>query len=121
MATLHQIRKHPQYVEGCWGCHASSLQLATGQGNESFSAKMDRNLDKDRPAYKALKEQGIQPARVVGCHELVTRAKTRFEIESGHILNGSAKQIESVVDAFTEGTGASPLKAATTPKPVADG
>lgn len=45
---------------------------------------------KDMPAYKALRDQGIQPPRIDGCHDLAQRAELRQEVERGVVLD--AKQ-----------------------------
>ena len=103
--NLHQIQLHPYYVEGCFGCKASTLQLSTGEGNSSFAAKMDKSLEKDRPAYKSMKEAGLQPARLTGAHELMTKAETSYEIESGNLMPGKAKEIDSFVKEFKDATG----------------
>jgi len=29
--SIHRIRKHPDYVEGCFGCKASTVVVADGQ------------------------------------------------------------------------------------------
>ena len=69
------------------------------------SVKMEKQLELDRPAYKAMKDQGIQPARLIGAHELMTKAETKFEIESGRLMPGKAKQVEAAVKEFKDFTG----------------
>jgi hypothetical protein len=105
MSNLHQVQVHAEFVEGCFGCKASTLQLSTGEGNNSFAAKMDKSLEKDRPAYKSMKEAGLQPARLTGAHELMTKAETSYEIESGNLMPGKAKEIETFVKEFKDATG----------------
>lgn len=57
--SLHQIQTHPEYVEGCFGCKASTLELGTGDaGKEIPEKKWQSRLD----AYASAKAQGIQPA-----------------------------------------------------------
>ncbi len=54
--NLHQQRTHPEYVDGCFGCKASTLRLSNGQirawahGNE-----------KELNAYRDARKYGIQP------------------------------------------------------------
>lgn len=74
-----------------------------GSKNDAvFSRNFEANLEKDRPAYKALKDQGYQPAKMVGAHELMTKAKHRLEIETGRIIPASPAEIDSLVDRFAE-------------------
>jgi hypothetical protein len=116
--SLHAIQTHPEFVEDCFGCKASTLQLATGAGNESFSAKLDAKLELDRPAYKAMRKQGFQPPSVTGAHELMTRATTPAEIQMGRILP-NADKVQNAVDNYRGETGKSLLDPMTTPKVLA--
>lgn len=54
--------------------------------NPGGSAKMEAQIEKDRPAYKAMKEQGLRPGKMIGAHKLMTEARTSFEIESGKLM-----------------------------------
>lgn len=59
--TLHQRVTHPEFVEGCFGCKLSTLQLSTGDAGRADSMsqkKWDRELD----MYASARKQGIQPA-----------------------------------------------------------
>ena len=57
--NLHQIQKHPEFVEGCFGCKISTLQLNTGDASRGMSQK---NWDAELDAYANARAQGIQPA-----------------------------------------------------------
>lgn len=58
----------------------------------------EKQLDKDRPAYKRLKDEGLQPARMKGAADLERRAQSKFEIEAGRILPDSqAKRVDEAV------------------------
>jgi len=60
MATLHQIRTHPEYVEGCFGCKASTQHIGyCGQGNQDFTAQ--KRWDAELDLYASAVKQGIQP------------------------------------------------------------
>ena len=113
--SIHQIKDHPEYVEGCFGCKISSLQISTGAGNASFSAVLERKLEKDRPAYKELRRQGYQPPSVTGASDLAERATTPTEIQMGRILPNAAK-VEATLASYTGETGQSLLTPMTTPK-----
>lgn len=41
--------------------------------------------DKDMPAYKRLRDNGLQPKSIDGCAELETRATTKTEVERGRV------------------------------------
>ena len=118
MSNLHQIQLHPEYVEDCFGCKAASLQLSTGAGNQTFSAKLDSKLEKDRPAYRDLRRQGFQPPSVTGAAELAARATTPAEIQMGRILPNASK-VQSALDSYAGDTGKSLLTPMTTPKVLA--
>jgi acylphosphatase len=53
---LHQVRTHPVFVDGCFGCKAATVNLSNGQirawahGNE-----------KELSLYAGARKQGIQP------------------------------------------------------------
>lgn len=58
--NLHQIRTHPEYVEGCFGCKVATQRIGyCGKGGQDATAqkKWDAELD----LYASAKRQGIQP------------------------------------------------------------
>jgi hypothetical protein len=59
--NLHQQQTHPEYVEGCFGCKISTLQLGVGDANSSVSMSTTK-WDAELKAYRSAREQGIQPA-----------------------------------------------------------
>jgi len=113
-------RDHTEFVEGCFVCKISTISFGTGTaptrraGAEVVEAR-ERRWNRDMPAYKALRAQGLQPPRIDGSAELMEKAETRFEIESGKIMPGQAKKIESTVKAFEAITGTSVYQPNTTP------
>lgn len=54
--SLHRHITHPEFVEGCFGCKASTLQWVSMDAQEKNRAN-DRELD----AYRSARKQGIQP------------------------------------------------------------
>ena len=60
MTTLHQMQKHPEYVEGCFGCKVSTLELSTGDANAKKSMS-DKKWNAELDAYKQARSEGIQP------------------------------------------------------------
>ena len=59
--SLHQKQTHPEYVEGCFGCKISTLELGTGDARSGVSMSKTK-WDAELKAYKSAREQGIQPA-----------------------------------------------------------
>jgi len=54
--SLHKHITHPEFVEGCFGCKASTLQWVSMDAQNKNRAN-DRELD----AYRSARKQGIQP------------------------------------------------------------
>lgn len=84
------------------------------QAAEAIEAR-EKRWEKDMPAYKALRAQGLQPPRIDGSAELMANAETRFEVESGKIMKGKAKEIESTISTLESVTGKSIYQPNTTP------
>jgi len=59
--NLHQIQKHPEFVEGCFGCKVGTLQLNPGDAGRAESMS-DKKWNSELKAYKNARAQGIQPA-----------------------------------------------------------
>jgi hypothetical protein len=61
--SLHRERTHPEYVEGCFGCKAGSIQMATGDANGNMVASgwTAKKWDGELKAYRDARAQGIQP------------------------------------------------------------
>lgn len=83
-------------------------------GAETVEAR-EKRWAKDMPAYKELRKQGMQPPKIDGSAELAAKAETRFEVESGQILQGESKRIETAVKALESATGTSIYTPNTTP------
>lgn len=54
--SLHRERTHFEFVEGCFGCKAASIQWVSLDAHAKNKAN-DRELD----AYRSARKQGIQP------------------------------------------------------------
>jgi hypothetical protein len=66
---------------------APSATPSRNGGGEAVAtnAREDR-WQRDMPAYKALRAQGIQPRQIDGAHELAAKAHDRMEVEMGHVF-----------------------------------
>jgi len=59
--NLHQKQKHPEFVEGCFGCKIGTLELGTGDAGRADSMPQ-KKWNKELDLYKSARAQGIQPA-----------------------------------------------------------
>lgn len=50
---------HPVYVDGCFGCKASTLQMNAGDAKRDIP---DKKWNAELQAYRDARAQGIQPA-----------------------------------------------------------
>lgn len=99
MSALHH-RQHPSYVEGCWGCRVASVSFAASAmpsragGAEALATnERERRWDRDRPAYKRLRQDGLQPRSIVGAAAVEARANHPKEVETGRKLHPEAIRI----------------------------
>jgi len=58
--SLHRERTHPEFVEGCFGCKASTIDLNAGEANSRLTMSA-KKWDKELALYRTAREQGIQP------------------------------------------------------------
>lgn len=58
--SLHRERTHPEFVEGCFGCKASTLDLNPGEANSRMTMSA-KKWDKELALYRTARAQGIQP------------------------------------------------------------
>jgi hypothetical protein len=89
---------HPRYVEGCWGCKVTSVQVAATSTPARAQRESDRRFAKDGPAYKRLRAEGLQPPRIDGCAQLEAGAEHRAQIEHGTlgISHDQCKQADTL-------------------------
>ena len=85
------MKAHTCTGEGCFGCKIRSISFAasampTRHVDVAATTKNERELVRDMSAFKAMRDQGIQPARLTGAADLQARASTKREIETGTIL-----------------------------------
>jgi hypothetical protein len=59
--SLHSRTTHPEYVEGCFGCKVSTLEMGVGDANSKVSMSTTK-WDAELKAYKDARAQGIQPS-----------------------------------------------------------
>jgi hypothetical protein len=59
--SLHRIRKHPDFVEGCFGCKASTVDLNAGEASSRLTMSA-KKWDNELALYRSARAQGIQPS-----------------------------------------------------------
>jgi len=57
--NIHQRQKHPEYIEGCFGCKIGTLELGTGDAARDIP---DKKWTSELKAYKDATAQGMKPA-----------------------------------------------------------
>jgi hypothetical protein len=80
--NLHQKQKHPEFVEGCFGCKVGTLQMNAGdaKGNIIASGTTQKKWDSELAFYKQARAEGIQP-------ESTTRRAVEKAYEASEVLN----------------------------------
>lgn len=84
---LKHREKHPNLdVEGCFGCRIAGVSFGanstTTRGAEVARInKTDKQWNADMPAYKRLRQQGLQPRSIDGASILEKHATERWQIE----------------------------------------
>lgn len=80
---------HPNLdVEGCFGCRIAGVRMGansttTRGGRVAQINATERGWNKDMPAYKRLREQGLQPKRIDGAAEVEKKANETWQVETG--------------------------------------
>jgi len=80
---------HPTLdVEGCFGCKVAGVRMGmnttTTRGQRVAEINQtERGWQKDMPAYKRLRANGLQPKSVDGSAEIEKKAKHEWQVETG--------------------------------------
>lgn len=89
--TLKHRETHPNLdVEGCFGCRVSGVRMGmnttTTRGQQVAAINQtEKNWNKDMPAYKRLRKEGLQPKSIDGAAALESKAKHEWQVETGII------------------------------------
>ena len=84
--NLHQIQKHPEYVEGCFGCKVGNLQLSVGAARND-GIPTAKQHDRELGSYYDAVRQGIEP---VSTKQKDIDAAVRLSNDTGVAFNGNA-------------------------------
>lgn len=66
------------------GCKLRSVQFGKGPSPETL---VERHREKDLPAYKRLRDNGLQPPGTKNCYELEQRAESQLEVQMGKLID----------------------------------
>ena len=86
----HQ-EEHPDLdVEGCFACKVSGISFganaSTTRGAQVVATnQIEKGWNKDMPAYKRLRDNGLQPKRIDGAAEVEKKAKEGWQVETGFV------------------------------------
>lgn len=94
---------HEEFTEGCYGCHLLSINigaaaLPTRKAEVRRTEEKERLLSKDLPAYKRLRDDGLQPRNIDGSADLEGKVTSQFDIDLGHVV--PRQQRERVKEGF---------------------
>ena len=80
--SFHRRTKHPEFVEGCFGCKVSTLELNAGDAKGSIiaSGTTQKKWDSELAFYKSARAQGVQP-------EGTSRAAVEKALKASEVLN----------------------------------
>lgn len=82
---------HPNLdVDGCFGCKiahvaVSSSATPTRRRETHQIVEKEKRWDVDMAAYKRLRQDGVQPAKIDGSANVEKKAETKFQVESGFV------------------------------------
>ncbi len=78
---------NPRLNRCCFYHKLRTIQFAgTARSPQSL---MEARWERDMPAYRRLRDNGLQPPHIDGCAQLETRASSQLEIEMGHLISPS--------------------------------
>lgn len=102
--------RHPFFVDGCFGCKVSTVRLSAhatpskpGSAEVVSIDNMQNRWDKDMPAYKRLRQDGVQPKQIDGSAQLEAESSTVTEVERGRKMKGGGKRFAEVDAAIKAG------------------
>lgn len=84
---MKHMETHPNLdVEGCFGCRVAGISFGANTTTTRGAQVNEINerakqWDRDMPAYKRLRKNGLQPQRIDGAAEIEKRASTAAQVE----------------------------------------
>ena len=89
-------------MDGKRTCFKHKLRsIQYGGRPKSPQTLMEAKWSRDMPAYKRLRNDGMQPPKIDGCAEIEALAKDQREIEIGHMIDKKALPKIAEMEAVT--------------------
>jgi len=87
-------------VEGCFGCRVAGVSFGANESTTRGAQvkainQREKGWNRDMPAYKRLREQGLQPRQIDGAALLESSATEKWQIEGAPISEAKPVSSES--------------------------
>lgn len=107
--SKHRREVHPEYVEGCFGCKVSSIQLNAGDAKSNIGMSR-KKWDGELEAYRDARAQGIQPGgtsmrQIEAAHrasEKLGRAYDANTMTAANRITDSSAKVMNYIDTGKE-------------------
>jgi hypothetical protein len=92
---------HPNLdVEGCFGCRVAGVSFGANESTTRGAQvkainQREKGWNRDMPAYKRLREQGLQPRQIDGAAVLESSATEKWQIEGTTVAEAKPVSSES--------------------------
>jgi hypothetical protein len=92
---------HPNLdVEGCFGCRVAGVSFGANESTTRGAQvkainQREKGWNRDMPAYKRLREQGLQPRQIDGAALLESSATEKWQIEGTTVAEAKPVSSES--------------------------
>jgi len=95
--------EHNSYVEGCFACKISTLELNTGDAGRADSMSQ-KKWDKELQSYRDARAQGIQPAgtSTQAIREAHQASETLGKAYNADVMPATSKITKQTAKSFTE-------------------
>lgn len=110
LSIHHEASERPTVHDGCGG--TLSLVITgvrtygvgqRGAQTRSYDAR-EREIDRDRPAYKRLRDEGFHPRTLRGAAEIEARADDEWFINTGGAVSVPEERKDEINEMLAEGT-----------------
>jgi hypothetical protein len=87
-------------VEGCFGCRVAGVSFGANESTTRGAQvkainQREKGWNRDMPAYKRLRDQGLQPRQIDGAALLESSATEKWQIEGTTVAEAKPVSSES--------------------------
>jgi hypothetical protein len=87
-------------VEGCFGCRVAGVSFGANESTTRGAQvkainQREKGWNRDMPAYKRLRDQGLQPRQIDGAAVLESSATEKWQIEGTTVAEAKPVSSES--------------------------